>query len=101
VIVEGFFDCVKLWQHGLKRVVALMGSTFSPAQQELVRKHTNSQSQVIVMLDEDDAGRAGREDIALRLSKFVFVKIHVFEKEGSQPEHLSAEELVALLGGVL
>jgi DNA primase len=29
VIVEGFFDCIKLWQHGLKRVVALMGTAAS------------------------------------------------------------------------
>ena len=59
--------------------------------------HTKSDSQVIVMLDEDETGRAGREDIAVRLSKFVFVKIHAFEKEGMQPEQLSAE--VAGFGG--
>ena len=29
VIVEGFFDCFALWQHGVRRVVALMGSSLS------------------------------------------------------------------------
>ena len=48
------------------------------------------------MLDEDEAGRAGREDIAVRLAKFVFVKVHTFDKEGRQPENLSAEEVAAL-----
>ncbi|HAO78995.1 MAG TPA: hypothetical protein DCQ92_08485, partial [Verrucomicrobia subdivision 3 bacterium] len=70
VIVEGFFDAMKLHQHGCYKVVALMGSTLSAAQEELIRQHTSSRSHVIVMLDENEAGQAGREDIACRLSKF-------------------------------
>jgi DNA primase len=98
VIVEGFFDCMKLHQHGCRRVVALMGSTMSAAQEELIRKHTDSKSQVIVMLDEDEAGQAGREDIAVRLAKFVFVKVHTFEKPDTQPDNLTAEEVQQLFG---
>jgi DNA primase len=100
VIVEGFFDCMKFHQHGHRKTVALMGSTMSPAQEELIRKHTNSTSQVIVMLDEDEAGRAGREDIAVRLSRFCFVKTHVFDQAGMQPETLSAEEVNRIVGGL-
>jgi DNA primase len=100
VIVEGFFDCMKLHQHGHRKTVALMGSTMSGAQEELIRKHTNGDSQVIVMLDEDEAGQAGREDIAARLSRFCFVKTHVFEEAGMQPETLSAEEVHQIVGGV-
>jgi DNA primase len=96
VIVEGFFDCMKLHQHGCQKVVALMGSTMSAAQEELIRKHTDSTSQVIVMLDEDEAGQAGRDDIAVRLAKFAFVKIHTFEKPDMQPDNLTAEEVSAL-----
>ena len=97
IVVEGFFDCMKLHQHGCRKVVALMGSTMSAAQEELIRKHTDRKSLVIVMLDEDHAGKAGRDDIASRLAKFVFVKVHTFEKDGMQPEDLSAEEALALL----
>jgi DNA primase len=93
VIVEGFFDCMKLHQLGCRKVVALMGSSMSAAQEELIRRHTDRLSHVIVMLDEDEAGRAARDEIASRLAKFVFVKVHVFEKEGMQPEQLSPEEL--------
>jgi DNA primase len=100
-IVEGFFDCLKLWEHGHKRVVALMGSTLSSVQEELIRKHTNSRTQILVMLDEDDAGRAGRDDIALRLSRFCFVKSHQFESAGMQPEHLAAEQVRQIIGGAL
>jgi hypothetical protein len=64
-----------LHQLGCRKVVALMGSTMSAAQEEWIRKHTNQNSQAIPMLDEDDAGRAGREDIAVRLARFLFVEV--------------------------
>lgn len=93
IIVEGFFGCMKIHQGGYRKVVALMGSTMSVTQEELIKQHTDSQSQVIIMLDEDMAGRAGREDIALRLAKFVFVKVHTFDEDGQQPDNLSTEEV--------
>jgi DNA primase len=99
VIVEGFFGCMKLHQFGCRKVVALMGSTMSATQEELIRKHTDRKSQVVVMLDEDEAGRMGCEDIAVRLAKFVFVTVHAFDKEGQQPENMTAEEVKQLLGG--
>jgi DNA primase len=101
VIVEGFFGCMKLHQHGCRKVIALMGSTMSAMQEKLIRLHTNGQSRVIVMLDEDEAGSAGREDIACRLSKFCFVKVHAFDKPDTQPENLSADEVNQILGGAL
>ena len=101
VIVEGFFDAMKLHQHGCYKVVALMGSTMSSAQEELIRQHTSSQSHVIVMLDENEAGKAGREDIACRLSKFCFVRVHQFAKPDMEPEHLTAEEVRQFMEGNL
>jgi hypothetical protein len=47
-------------------------------------------------LNEDEAGRAGREDMAVRLSKCGFVKVHAFKEEDQQPEHLSAEDVAGL-----
>lgn len=99
VIVEGFFDCMKLHQLGHRKTAALMGSSMSPAQEELIRKHTDGSSHVVIMLDEDEAGAAGREDIACRLSKCCFVKVHQFDAPGAQPEDLSADELHQILGG--
>ncbi len=97
VVVEGFFGCMKLHQNGCRKVIALMGSSMSLAQEELIRKHTDRKSRVIVLLDEDEAGRAGREDIAGRLAKFVFVTIHALDTEGRQPDDLTPEEVAALL----
>src|ERR1051325_8826231 len=101
VIVEGFFDCIKLWQHGVRGVVALMGSSLSPAQEELIRKHTTPHSRVIVMLDEDDAGRAARETIVPKLAEWLFVKSHIFAEQDRQPEDLSTDEVQQILGGVV
>ena len=98
VIVEGFFDCMKIHQNGYRKVVALMGDSMSAAQEELIRKHTTRASHVIVVLDENDAGRAGRDDIACRLSKHCFVRVHVFDTPDAEPEHLTAEDVQALLG---
>lgn len=101
VIVEGFFDVIHLWQHGFRKVIALMGSTMTAAQEELIRRYTKSSSHVLVMLDEDDAGRAGRELVAMRLAKFCFVRIQPLGEEGRQPEHLSADEVAEFLEGTL
>ena len=98
VIVEGFFDAMKLHQLGCRKVVALMGSTMSPTQEETIRKHTDRNSHIIVIMDEDEAGKFGRQDIAARLSQFAYVHVHVFDKTDMQPEHLTAEELANVLG---
>ena len=96
VIVEGFFDAIKLHQHGCRKVVALMGSTMSATQEALIREHTSPNSHVIVMLDENAAGLAGRDDIAARLSKHCFVRIYTFDQPDAEPEHLTPEQVQQL-----
>ena len=95
-VVEGFFDCMWLWQHGIRRVVALMGSTLSPIQAALIQKITTPDSRVVVMFDEDDAGRAGREKAVIRLSLHCFVRTHQFAQEGQQPDSLTADHIEQL-----
>lgn len=36
ILVEGFFDVFNLWQVGFKNVVALMGTTLTKKQEELI-----------------------------------------------------------------
>lgn len=97
IIVEGFFDCMALHQNGYKKVVALMGTTLSTEQEDLIIRHTDSNTRIIVMLDEDDAGRATRSEIAGRLALYLFVRVHRFGKEGQQPSDLSAEEMESII----
>lgn len=94
VIVEGFFDCIALWQHGIRRVVALMGSSLSDAQEQLISDALSKNDRLIVMLDEDDAGRAGRQEIVRRLSDKAFVKVWRFETEGQQPDGLTGSATI-------
>ena len=98
VVVGGFFDTMKVRQNGHRKVAGLMQNTMSAAQEDLLRQHVDRNSRVILMLPENDVGRAAREDIACRISTFCFVKIHVFEKEDMQPEQLTKEELDRIIG---
>lgn len=95
-VVEGFFDCIWLWQHGIRRVVALMGSTLSPVQAALIQKAVTPDERIVVMFDEDDAGREGREKAVARLSLHCFVRTHQFAAENQQPDSLTLEQLEEL-----
>ena len=92
-VVEGFFDCLRLWQHGIRRVVALMGSSLSPVQAALIQRVVTSEDRIVVMLDEDDAGRAGRDKVVVRLALHCFVSTHQFAREDEQPDALTTEQL--------
>lgn len=97
VLVEGFFDCMCVTQAGFP-CVALMGSTLSKTQEDLIAKHFGS---VIVMLDGDDAGRSATEEIADRLQRVVFKVKTVELDDGVQPDELSIEQIHAELDGVI
>src|SRR2546428_1923941 len=60
IVVEGFFDCLRVHQAGYRNVVALMGSSLAEAQEELLRKHFQ---QLVLMLDGDDAGRRASQQL--------------------------------------
>ena len=95
-VVEGFFDCLRLWQHGIRRVVALMGSSLSPVQAALIQRVVTPDDCIVVMLDEDDAARAGRAKIVVRLALHCFVSTHQFAHEDEQPDTLTPEQLTHL-----
>jgi DNA primase len=96
VVVEGFFGCIHVWQAGYRRVVALMGSVLSRTQQELIRKAVGCNSSVILLLDGDEAGRAGGIQAQERLSKLMPVRLIRLE-DGQQPDSLEANELLRLI----
>ena len=100
-VVEGFFDCIWLWQHGIRRVVALMGSSLSSPQEDLIAAAVYPLGRIVLMLDEDPAGRTARNEMSARLSKLCFVRTVVFDQPDMQPDQLSAEELKQILGGEL
>jgi DNA primase len=97
VLVEGFFDCMKVTQAGYP-CVALMGSSMSKNQESLVAEKFG---EVVVMLDGDDAGRIATETIADRLRQVVFRVTTVELPDGVQPDQLSDQELQDRLDGLV
>jgi hypothetical protein len=57
----------------------------------------DSNSHVLIVFSEDAVGQAGRDAVAARLSKFCYVKIHVFAQPDMRAAHLTAEEARGLL----
>lgn len=93
IVVEGFFDAMKVHQAGYPFVVALMGCSMSQEQERLLVNHADM---VLLMLDGDEAGRKGTDEIMLRLGRKVWAKA-VSLPEGQQPDQMSDEELRGLL----
>src|SRR6185312_6410975 len=93
IVVEGFFDCMKVTEAGYP-CVAVMGSTFSNAQESMLSENF---SRVILMLDGDEVGREAAQAIAIRLMQKMFIKL-VHVPLGKQPDELSSQELNALIG---
>ena len=55
IIVEGYMDCISLYQRGITNVVASLGTALTEAQGWLLRKHSE---QVVMRYDADGAGQA-------------------------------------------
>ena len=85
VVVEGYFDCVRVHQAGFPFVVALMGSCLSTSQERVLAERFE---RVLLMLDGDAAGRAASRVIRTRLCEKCSVAL-VNVPEGAQPDPLS------------
>jgi DNA primase len=94
IVCEGFFDCMKVHQAGIGAVVALMGSSMSEAQENVLGKF----ARVILFLDGDEAGREATRLIVSRLAHRTFVRA-IDLPDGKQPDQLSSEEIQAVLAG--
>lgn len=69
VIVEGFKACMWLVQHGFPTTVALMGSSISEDQMNLIVRMSGNP--VVLFLDNDEAGRKATWSTGKRLRPFV------------------------------
>jgi DNA primase len=95
VLVEGFFDCMRVVQ-AEKVCVALMGCALTQDQENQLITHFR---RVVIMLDGDEAGRNAAVEIAGRLAHKVWVRI-VDLSDGTQPDQLSSQELRLMLRDV-
>jgi DNA primase len=88
ILVEGPFDAIRLWSHGIHNAVAVMGSALTPEQLSLA---VSSTLKVYVMLDSDGAGQVGSRRICEQLKPYVDVYT-LSLPIGKDPDNLSFEE---------
>ncbi len=100
IIVEGFFDAMRLHAAGFSHVVALMGSSMSEAQEELIVETVGPEGKVTLMFDEDEAGWKGREEALSRLSSRVYVRVIGLGEEGRQPDTMGKEDVTRVMRGI-
>jgi DNA primase len=93
IVVEGYFDCLRVHQAGFAWVVALMGSSLSAEQERVLGERFE---RVVLMLDGDTAGRTGSRLISARLSERCLVVV-VSLPDGAQPDRLSPAAIQELL----
>lgn len=95
IVVEGFFDCMRVSQAGYPCVVALMGARLSAAQKSLL---TDRYNEVILMLDGDPTGRSATAQIASDLA--LVCSVTEFQlATGVQPDQMTREQIRQILSG--
>ena len=90
IVVEGFFDCLKVHQAGYGNVVALMGASLSDRQSELLHTYFR---ELVVMLDGDETGRRASRALVARWPAASMAWVPA----GWQPDQLSSEEIERIL----
>jgi DNA primase len=93
VVVEGFFDCMKVHQAGVRSVVGLMGSAlYEPQRHALLKRFRH----VILLLDGDPTGRKASTVIAHKFRPHCSVRV-VLLPDGVQPDQLAAKDIAEIL----
>jgi DNA primase len=96
IVVEGFFDCMRIHQAGFPGVVALMGARLSEAQRVLL---TDRFSNIILMLDGDPTGRRAAAQIARELApELIVTDVHL--PENMQPDQMEAGQIRQVLAAM-
>ncbi len=97
IVAEGFFTVFHLWQAGILNAVALMGSSISDHQVELITKTLGPDGRVQLLTDEDDAGADCRIECFEKLSPRVWVKSIRLPDGVRQPDEMDAPSLAKLV----
>ena len=92
IVVEGFFGVFWLFQCGWPNTIALMGSSISDKQAQLMLNLIQPSGILWIMADGDTAGRQCANDLLLRFSPNRFTR-WVKLSEGMQPDDCSPNQL--------
>jgi DNA primase len=70
-IVEGQFDVMKAMERGIKNIVAIGSATMTSYQFSIISRYANN---IIMLLDNDDAGVKGRKSTINKFGKFANIQ---------------------------
>ena len=93
IVVEGFFDCLRVHQAGFSAVVALMGSALYERQRWLLSERFRK---IVLMLDGDQTGRRASATVVARLAGCSLVRV-IELAAGLQPDQLSEQAIRQIL----
>ena len=85
IVVEGYMDVILMHQAGFENTVAPLGTSFTDAQMDLVRKYTD---QLLFFLDSDNAGLKSMQRVLPRLLEKGFSVLVVEAPHGYDPADL-------------
>jgi DNA primase len=97
IVVEGFFDCMRVHQAGQACVVALMGCCLSAEPEKRLLERFRK---IVLMLDGDLAGQHATRMIAGRLTHCSTISV-VSLIGGQQPDRMSSEEIQRALSAAV
>jgi DNA primase len=97
VVVEGFVGAMWVYQAGFAGVVALLGSSMSEAQEDLLCRYFKK---ALLLFDGDEAGRGATDSCLQRLGRRLWVKA-ISLPDDVQPDHLDVDAIKQLLGPAL
>ena len=87
-VVEGYFDCLTLFQNGISNVAATLGTALTPEHIRLMRGHA---TKVILVFDSDEAGiGAALRSVGLFMKESVDARIMVLPP-GHDPDSYVSE----------
>lgn len=96
ILVEGWFDALNLYQHGLTNARALLGAKGKFNQEHLDSLKIEGISEVIIMLDSDKAGQETAKDIKHLLDANYIENKNIKLPEGTDPGELSQSTVLKI-----
>lgn len=89
IVVEGYFDVIRLHQIGIKNAVAPMGTALTKNQASLIKRYCDD---VTVVFDGDSAGeKAAYRSLSIFIESGIFPKA-IFLPEGEDPDSFCLKE---------
>lgn len=96
ILVEGMYDMLNLWQHGIRNVLCIFGANnFGQEKIDILEKLNITK--VTLMMDGDTAGRSATVKIQSILEKNDILTNRIYLKEGEDPGKLSLDKIMYYL----